>query len=128
MKRYDVYRVTSPDYEEPWFSGGQVVVYESHRDEETARKRTTELNDARDAYDRKFVVFQVREKEMRTRYHVCKFPSIYDEDRWTGTDAVCHEPGYEDRKTAEKRAQELNRETDPSDPNSAVFQVFERTN
>lgn len=39
MKRYDVYRITSPGYEDLWFSDGQVVVYETCEDPQAAEKK-----------------------------------------------------------------------------------------
>ncbi len=90
MKAYDVYKITSPEYEDPWSLGDQVVVYETYTDERAARERAKKLNDARDDHDKKFLAFKVRDRERRTIYLVCKFPSIYDEDKFMGTDAVCH--------------------------------------
>ncbi len=87
MKRYDAYKITSPEYEDRWFSGGQVVVYETYEDGRVAENRARQLNAARDASDRKFVTFEVREREVK--FYVCHVPFVYDEDRWTGTDMAC---------------------------------------
>lgn len=127
MRVYDIYRITSPDYEDRWSSGGQVVVYETYADERAARERAEELNGTRDNDDRKFLSFEIRERDRHTTYQVCCFPSVYDEDRWRGTDAVCLEHGYKSREAAERRALELNGDRDLSDPENPVYAVFEQT-
>ncbi len=58
---------------------------------------------------------------------MCCFPSVYDEDRWRGTDAVCLEHGYKSREAAERRALELNGDRDLFDPENPVYAVFEQT-
>ena len=127
VKAYDIYKITSPEYEDPWSLGNEVVIYETHTEERAARERAEKLNDARDDRDKKFVAFEVRDRERRTVYLVCKFPSIHDEDKFMGTDAVCHEHGYDTREEAEMRVRGLNSSRDPSDPDGVVYAVFERT-
>ena len=126
MKRYDVYRITSPEYEESWFSGGQVVVYETYEDPQAAEERARQLNAARDASDRKFVSFEVRDKERAVRFYVCHVPSIYDEDRWTGMDMACEARGYGTREEAEMRARELDADGGATDAESGTYVVWPR--
>ncbi len=129
MKRYDVYRITAPEHEDAWFSGGQVVVHETYREERAARERTGELNAARDEHDKGYVFFEVRERGAEgkaVRYDVCKVPSPYHEDKWTGNDVVCYETGYEERDRAENRARELNEGRSPSEREDVVYEVWER--
>ena len=126
MKRYDVYRITSPEYEDPWFSGGQVMVYETYEDPRAAEKRARQLNAARDASDRKFVSFEVREKEQAVRFYVCRVPSVYDEDRWTGMDMACEARGYGTREEAESRARELDADRGAPDGENGTHVVWSR--
>ncbi len=67
MRVYDIYRITSPDYEDRCSSGGQVV-YETYADEQAARERAEKLNDARDGHARKFLALKVRERDRHTAY------------------------------------------------------------
>ncbi len=128
VKAYDIYKITSPEYEDRWSLVGQVVVSETYADERAARDRAKKLNDARDEYDKAFLTSEVRDRERRTTYLVCKFPSIYDEDKFTGTDAVCHEHGYESREEAERRVRELNDDRNPFELDGGVlYALFERT-
>lgn len=99
VRVYDIYRITSPEYEDRWSSGGQVVVYETYADERAARERAQKLNDARNDHDKKFLAFEVRERDRHTTYQVCRFPSVYDEDRWRGTDAVCLETRLQEQRS-----------------------------
>ncbi len=48
VKAYDIYEITSPEYEDQWSLGGQVVAYETYTDERVARERAKKLYDARD--------------------------------------------------------------------------------
>ncbi len=128
VKAYDIYKITSPEYEDRWSLVGQVVVSETYADERAARDRAKKLNGARDKYDKAFLAFEVRDRERRTNFLVCKFPSIYDEDKFMGTDAVCYEHNYETREQTERRVRELNGDGDPSDPDGGVlYALFERT-
>ena len=126
MKVYDIYKIMSAEYENPWSLGDEIVVYETYTDEQAALERAKKLNDARDDHDKKFLSFEVRDRERQTTYLVCRFPSIYDEDKFMGTDAVCYEHGYKTRGEAERQVRELNGGMGPSDPYGVVHTVFER--
>lgn len=125
MKVYDIYKIMSAEYENPWSLGDQVVVYETYINEQAAIERVKKLNDARDDHDKKFLAVEVRDQERQTIYLVCKFPSIYDEDKFMGTDAACHEHGYKTRGEAERRTLELNGGRDPSGLDGVVYTVLE---
>ncbi len=123
MKRYDVYRITEPGYEDGLFERGPVAVYETYRDEQKVRERAEKLNDGQGEDEKRFVVFEVRERgseKTLTKYDVCAVPSPYFEDKWTGTDTFHYETGYETREAAEKCARELNDERDPSENEDVV--------
>ncbi len=102
-----------------------MVVYETCQDGRAAGKRGRQLNSARDASDRKFITFEVREKELIARFCVCHVPSINDGDSRASTDRTPQGRGYETREEAGRQARENSMPAEALDAEEGVTVVGE---